>query len=160
MSTDPNKAVIRALYRDVFDQGNLAAADELVEAAAVDHGPDLYPGQAPAGPDRLKQQATWFRTAFPDATWTIDDLLAERDKVVVRATFRGTHDGEFLGMPPTHRPVKMMDLKAYRVVGGKIAEIWGRAETFGLRTQLGDAPTLGPRTPTSDPTRGEVSPTS
>lgn len=145
MAEESTRAVVSRLYDEVFNGGNLPVAEELVAKDAVDHAPDLFPGQAASGPDRVRAQVTWFRSAFPDATWTVDDMLAERDKVVLRATFRGTHDSEFLGLPATGRSVRMMELRGFRVDGGKIVELWGSPETFGLRHQLGDAPELGER---------------
>lgn len=145
MSIGENKALVRRLYEEVFSQGDLPLADELIDPGAGDRSPDLFPGQAARGPDRIKQLVAWFRSAFPDATWTVDEMIAERDKVVCRSTFRGTHTGEFLGLPPTGKQVEMLEMRGFRMADGKIAESWGRAETFGLRHQLGEAPQLGPR---------------
>lgn len=146
-SPQDNKDLVRRFFEEIFNQGNLTVADELVAPDAIDHAPDLFPGQAPIGPERLTQLVAWYRAGFPDARWDLEGLLAERDKVVCRATFHGTHQGEFAGIPPTGNKVDVLEMRAFRIADGKIAESWGRAETFGMRHQLGVAPRIGPRIP-------------
>lgn len=84
-----------------------------------------------------------FRTAFPDLYGTIEDLIAEGDKVVTRITYRGTHQGEFMGIPPTGRPVTMTFTGINRIAGGKIAEGWVNFDALGMMQQLGVIPTPG-----------------
>ena len=79
------------------------------------------------------------RTAFPDWTETIEDIIAEGDKVVTRFTSRGTHKGKFMGVPPTGKKVKITEVAVFRIADGKITEQWGFPDLQGLRQQLGPA---------------------
>ncbi len=80
-------------------------------------------------------------SAFPDIHLTIDDMVAEGDKVAVRITMTGTHKGEFMGIPPTNKKVTIWAINIYRIAGGKIVEELGKADTLGLMQQLGVVPT-------------------
>jgi steroid delta-isomerase-like uncharacterized protein len=140
MSTEGNKALVRREVDEVWNQGNLAAADELFAADVIVHGG--LPGQPP-GVEAIKQGVELNRAAFPDFHVTIDDLIAEGDKVVLRATTRGTHKGELLGMPPTGKQATMTGMTTVRIADGKIAEVWTCSDLFGLMQQLGAIPTPG-----------------
>jgi len=89
----------------------------------------------------FKQFFNAYYDAFPDIHWTLDDLVVEGDKVAVRCTVTGTHKGEFMGIPPTNKKVKVQAFAIDRVVGGKIVEEWGISDTLGLMQQLGVVPT-------------------
>lgn len=135
MSTEENKAVIRRWLDEGWSKGNLAVADELIDPGFVVHGAG---GQAvPSGPEGVKQLVAAWRTGFPDGHMTIDDLLAEGDKVVIRMTWRGTHNGPFYGVAPTGRPVTVTSMGIDRVVNGKIVEGWGEVDMLGLYQQIG-----------------------
>src|SRR6266516_2389300 len=123
MSTEDNKALSRRLFQEFWDQKNLAVADELLAANHVDHTPGSPPG-LPPGPEGLKQFAAVYFTAFPDLRITIDDLVAEGDKVVTRWTTRATHQGDLMGIPPTGKQVTITGITIDRIAGGKIAETW------------------------------------
>jgi steroid delta-isomerase-like uncharacterized protein len=84
----------------------------------------------------LERTERAFMDAFPDATHSIDDLFAEGDRVVLRATARGTHRGEFVGVPPTNRSVEFTAMVIYRIRDGKIAESWGELDFLRLMRQL------------------------
>ena len=99
--SDENKAAFRRIA-NAFGTGDLSTFDEVIAPQYVEHNP--APGQAP-GPEGLKQMATMMRTAFPDIQVTIEDLIAEGDKVVGRVTARGTHRGEFMGTAPTNKAI-------------------------------------------------------
>ena len=130
-----NKAIIRRLFDEVVNGGDLATIDELFAPTYFRQDPDS-PG-LPPGPEVFKQLITTYRTAFPDLHVTVDDLIdAEDDRVVVRWTARGTHQGEFLGMVPTGRPVVFTGISIYPLVGGKIAEDWVNRDTHGLKEQF------------------------
>ncbi len=105
MSTEENKAIARRMYEEIHNKGNLAAADGLVTADFVDHN-SPEPG-LPAGPEGIKQTFSMFLTAFPDFNTTVEDMVAEGDKVVARLTMRGTHKSELMGIAPTGRQVTM-----------------------------------------------------
>ena len=103
MQTEQNKALYRQFVEEVFNRGNTSAIDELVAPDFVEHE-ELPPG-VPSGREGVKQLSIMLRSAFPDLKATIDDILAEGDKVAARMTWRGTHKGEFMGIPPTGKSV-------------------------------------------------------
>lgn len=139
MSKEQNKADIRRFIEEVFHEGKLDVLDEVIAADYVEHVP-LPPGFAP-GRDGLKQWVTALRAAFPDFRYRIDDMIAEGDKLAVRVTARGTHQGEFLGIPPTGRRVSWTEMHMPRIVGGKHVEHWANVDQLGLLRQLGAIPT-------------------
>src|SRR5580765_3659129 len=120
MSTEQNKAIARRDFDEVWTAGNLAVADELYAPDVVDHNP--LPGQAP-GREGLKQAVAMIHSAFPGAG-TIHGMIAEGDIVARWETFRGTHEGEFMGMPATHKPYSLFAIDVLRIVDGKIVEAW------------------------------------
>jgi len=120
-----NKAIVRRLFEEVINKGNLAVVDEIIAPNLVLHDPTV-PG-LPGGLEGAKQIATMVRTGFPDVHYTIEDIIAEGDRVVVRFTFRGNHKGDFRGITPTGEQVTVTGISIYRVVGGKIEEDWGVA---------------------------------
>ena len=141
MTTDQNKAVYRRFIQEVFNEGRLDALDELLSPSYVLR--DAPPG-APPGPQAVAEVVRMFRAAFPDLAITIDDLVAEGDKVCARATTRGTHRGPMFGLPPTGKPVTMTGLTMVRIVDGRLVESWVRNDVAGLMRQLGaGSPTGG-----------------
>ena len=94
------------------------------------------------GPEGVKQFIAAPRRAFPDFQTTIDDILAQGDKVVVRFTARGTHRGKFQGVAPTGKQVTWAGINIYQITGGKIAETWQLGDALGLMQQLGAIPAL------------------
>ena len=106
--SDQNKAIARRFLEEVVNKGNLAVADRLVVPDFVDHNP--LPGLE-AGAEGFKQSFVVFRAAFPDLKYTIEDIIAEGDKVVVRWTAKGTHKGELLGMPATGKHVAITGVR-------------------------------------------------
>ena len=134
---DRNKALLRRFYEELRSQGDLEAIPELVAENFVDHHP--LPG-APPGREGLAALVTTWRTAFPDMRETVEDLIAEGDKVVGRFTMRGTHSGEFMGVAPTGRRVTMSGIDIVRVAGGKITEFWCSEHLLELLQKLGAVP--------------------
>jgi steroid delta-isomerase-like uncharacterized protein len=132
-----NKAVVRRFYDEVISRGNFGAAADFMTADFVEHEPLPVEG---TGVDAFTRFFTMLRGAFPDLRADVDDLIAEDDKVMARVTMHGTHDGTFLQIPPTGRPVTMPAIDVLRVVDGKIAEHWGVADNLGLLQQLGANP--------------------
>ena len=139
MSTESNKAIARRFLEEVFGQGKLAVADEIVAPDHVDHGPGALPGMPP-GPEGSKRLVTVYRNAFPDVHFTIDEQIAEGDKVVTRWTGHGTHKGELAGIPATGKSATVTGIGVDRVVNGKIVESWGIFDQFGMMQQLGVIP--------------------
>ena len=141
MSTEQNKALFRRVIEEVFNRGNISLLDELFAPDFVEHE-ELPPG-IPAGSEGVKQLSTMFRSAFPDFKATIDDIIAEGDKVVVRGTWSGTHKGEFMGIPPTGKSVSFGVIDIVRIAGGKFVEYWGQMDSMGMMQQLGVIPGPG-----------------
>ena len=131
-----NKAVIRRMV-EAFNRGNLGLADELVSGNYVWHGPG---GTDVRGPEGFKQVASMYRTAFPDASLTIEDIIAEGDKVVIRWTARGTHQCELMGVAPSGRRVTVPGITISQVVDGKIVEEWETFDQLGMFQAIGTVP--------------------
>ena len=144
MSTEDNKALFRR-WCEVISQNRLDRVEEIIAPDEVDHA--LPPG-IPSGLEGLKQVFTLLHTAFPDLQIEIEDLIAEGDKVVGRVTARGTHQGEFMGIPPTGKPVSFNAIDVVRIAGGKIVERWSQADNLALLQQLGAVTAPGQTAPT------------
>jgi steroid delta-isomerase-like uncharacterized protein len=142
MSTEANKALVVQLYEEIFNHGNLDLADTLVAPEAVVHDPQVPPG-APSGPAGLRFVVTLLHTAFPDDQHLIEDLIAEGDKVVVRLTHQGTHQGPLFGLPPTGKRVSQTSIHIFRFADGKLVEGWANRDDLGLLQQLGALPPAG-----------------
>ena len=141
MSVEENKAIVSRATEELWNKNNLAVVDELYATNFVSHGSDI-PGVTP---DRegYKQFVTMSRTALPDFHTTIEDMIAEGDKVVQRFTARGTHKGEFMGIPPTGKQVTITGIAIDRIAGGKIVENWVNMDMLGMMVQLGVVPPPG-----------------
>jgi steroid delta-isomerase-like uncharacterized protein len=137
MAAEDTKALYRQFVEEVINRGNLAAAEDLVSPEFVDHA--APPGTTDYRRAALERQAM-LRSAFPDLRLAIEDQLAEGDKVVTRFTVRGTHQGAFMGLPPTGKPVAVTGIDITRWRGGKLAEHWVQLDTLGLLQQLGALP--------------------
>jgi len=140
MSTETNKAVSRRFLEEVFGKGKLNVLDEIIAKDHVNSGPGTLPG-LPAGPEGAKQLVTVYRNAFPDVHFTVDEQIAEGDKVVTRWTGHGTHKGELLGIPATGKTSTVTGIAVDRIANGMIAESWGIFDQFGMMQQLGVIPT-------------------
>jgi steroid delta-isomerase-like uncharacterized protein len=142
MSTEQNKALARRFIEEIWNQKNLAAAKELMAATYVFHTPGSPPG-LPPGPEGFQQFASAFFTAFPDVHTSIEDQLAERDKVVTRWTSRGTNTGSLFGMPATGKSATITGITIDRIADGKIVESWDELDQLGMLQQLGVIPVRG-----------------
>ena len=143
MSTEENKAMQRRFMEAAFIQGNMDVVDELIAPDYVHHFPDDPEGGGGGGvrgPEGMKELIGSFRSAFPDIEFTIEEQVAEEDKVVMRLTARGTHEGELQGIPPTGRRVTVMGMVMSRSAGGKMVESWELYDNLGMMQQLGLAP--------------------
>lgn len=140
MLTEENKALALRLVEEVINQGKLSTLDELIAADAVDHS--IPPG-IPPGREGVKLFLGMIRAAFPDIHETVEDIIAEGDTVVTRTTWRGTHQGAFLGTPPTGKQVSVTGIDISRVATGKFVEHWQAADNLGLLHQLGVIPAPG-----------------
>jgi predicted ester cyclase len=120
-SPNANKALVRRVFEEVIPAGDQATMRELFTADFLDHDP--LPGQPP-GADGAEYVVSTMHTAHPDLRFTIDDLIAERDRVTIRWTLRGTNTGPLFGREPTGRPVEYAAIVIFRVADGRIAERW------------------------------------
>jgi steroid delta-isomerase-like uncharacterized protein len=141
--SDQNKAVARRYVDEIWNQGNLAIIDELVAPNATFHDPSV-PGGKFTGPEGMRKFVQIYRGAFPDVHLTINDLIAEGDKVVIRWTATGTHKGELMGIEPTSKRVTITgcDIDVYQ--NGKVVEVWASYDMLGMLQQLGVVPSLAP----------------
>ena len=139
MSTEENKAFILRW----FEEDKKRNLDGILELYAPDYAAHatLPPGISP-GRAGVKQMMPAFWTAFPDEHTVADDVIAEGDKVVCRWTMRGTHQGAFMGIPPTEKQVSWTGIGIYRIEDDKIAEAWGITDDLGLLQQLGAIPQM------------------
>ena len=142
MSADENKTLVRRFIEEVINQGNLAALDNLLASTYRYHAPGLEV----SGAEGMKQVFTMLRTAFPDWDETLEELIAEKDKVVFRVTGRGTHRGEFSGIPATGKLVAMQGIDIVRIDHGKIVEHWANFDQLGMLQQFGVIPAPGQAT--------------
>ena len=130
MSTEENKALVRREQEELWNHtGDLDAAGDLF---------------APERAEAARQEAADFRRGFPDVISTIEDIVAEGDRVAARWTARATHLGEYVGVPPTGKEVQFTGISMYRIEGGRIAESWTVEDELGLMRQIGAVPEAGP----------------
>jgi len=137
MSTDENKAAERRLTDAMCNQHDPAAVDQFVAPDVVERNSILGKG---LGREGYRQALQMLFATFPDVQLIHEDLLAEGDTVVARWTVRGTHRGEFMGMPATNEQVTVADIDIYRYARGKRVETWSQWDTLGLMQQLGVVP--------------------
>jgi steroid delta-isomerase-like uncharacterized protein len=139
MSEGENKVVIQRWIEEGVNKGNLAIIDELFDSEVVAHDP--LAGDIQGKDDGPRQALTSFRASFPDIHFTIEDLITEDDKVVTRWTAHGTHQGGFLGIEPTGKPIRLAGIYIYRITDGKIVEVWTSFDLLGPVLQLGASST-------------------
>ena len=137
-----NKAAARRLYEEVFAQGKTEVIDEVLEADFVCHDPNSETGEI-RGADTVKGEVGYFHNAFPDFRWTVEDQVAEGDKVTTRYTLSGTHQGEFFGVPVSGRRVEVSGINIDRCEGGKLVEEWASYDLLGGLRQIGALPEPG-----------------
>lgn len=135
MSTEENKALARREIEEIWNKGNLDAVGDIYAPNYIGH--QLAGGEDIHGLEAIKQLAAATRQAFPDFTHTVEDVLAEGDKVVTRSTIHATHQGEFRGIASTGKEVEVTSMHMNRIEGGKLAESWHNADHLGLMQQLG-----------------------
>ena len=140
MSTEENKAIVRNMFEEVFNKGNLAAVDQLFAPNIVAHLD--YPSNLPVPAEYQ------FRTTFPDLHYTVELQVVEGDMVVTRVTARGTHTGEYRGLtykgiPPTGKQVTWTETQIFRIADGKLVEQWSNEDDLGRLQQVGAIPTPG-----------------
>jgi steroid delta-isomerase-like uncharacterized protein len=140
MALDENKALYRRWFEEVVTARDLQLADDLLAPDYVLHFPGL-----PGPVDRAghKQLLQMFHHAFPNWQETVEDVIAEGDKVVIRVTGTGTHEGDFQGVPPSHTRVTATGVGIGRIAHGQIVESWAAYDALGLLQQIGAIPKPG-----------------
>jgi predicted ester cyclase len=139
MSTEENKTRLRRGFEEGINQRKLDVFEELLAPNYVNHN---MPAPAP-GPAGFKQVMGMFLTAFPDMRITLEDVFAEGNTVGSRGYFTGTHQGEFMGIPATNKPVKVTYIDLWRIENGLSVENWVQMDMLGLMQQLGVVPAPG-----------------
>lgn len=137
MPAEESKAVIRRAYEEIWNQRNVEVVDEIVAEDFLNYA---APPDRQRGRQGLKDVVRMFESAFPDFRYEVEDVIAEGEKVVVRDVFRGTHEGDFLGIPATGNRVTMEAIHIYRLSGGRLAEHWVARDDLGMMRQLGAIP--------------------
>ena len=136
--SEENKALVRRYYEEFFNKGNLSVADELIAPDFVSHA---LGERREGGPEGVKQFVTIVRTGFPNFNVTIEDQLAEDDKVETRFMMSGTHHGQRMGAAPTGKQVTTEGICIQRIAEGKIVERWGHVDRLAMAQQMGVIPT-------------------
>src|SRR5437588_6854138 len=143
MSLEQNKALVRRLFEEDLNEADPAArsrvADEIVAVDFVDH---TNPPELQYGLESHKQIVNILRASFPDLYWECEEPIAEGDKVAMRVTMHGTHQGEFFGIPPTGKQITVSGIHIMRYANGKLVEHWGNNDDLGMMQQLGVAPKM------------------
>ncbi|HKV26526.1 MAG TPA: ester cyclase [Candidatus Acidoferrum sp.] len=132
------KAIVRRLYEEVWNKRKIELVNQLISPSHALSDPHV-PGSA-VGPDAYKRVCTQFLAAFPDLRFTVDEYIAEKDKVVACWTIAGTHKREFRGIPATNRKISVEGVTINHVSNGKIIDSDVRLDYLGLFQQLGVAP--------------------
>jgi steroid delta-isomerase-like uncharacterized protein len=131
------KALAQRWFTEVMNEGNEEVIDEITASNFVDHDP--LPGTSPDR-DGLHDFVKQVRSAFPDLEATIDDIVAEGDRVAVRSTVRGTHEGDFMGIAATGKKVEFANYDFVRIENDQAVEHWGTIDSAALMEQLGAVP--------------------
>lgn len=138
MSLEQNKTAALRIPLEVFSKGDLDVADEVMAADYIEHA--VVPPGLPPGVAGLKLFVSAFRAAFPDFQYTVEDVIAEEDKVVVRLTAHGTQTGEFAGLPASNKQATWSEIHITDMANGKVVEHWVVQDQLGMMQQLGFIP--------------------
>jgi steroid delta-isomerase-like uncharacterized protein len=133
--SDANKSIARSFMEDCWNRGDMKAMDSVVAKECRYHDP-VFPSFT-SGLDSLKRHIESTRAGFPDLHFALDDVIAERDEVVIHWTARGTHRAPFLGMSPTNRSAAVTGTTIFKIARGKIQEQWSDWNLLSLLDQLG-----------------------
>lgn len=135
--SEENKALIQRWFEEVWNQGNSKVIDELLAEDGVIHGLVDAHGNPVTGLQAFHEFHNQFRGAFPDIYVSVDDVIADGDRVVARCSVRGTHSGEHLGFAATDAPVQFEGIAIVRIKDGKIVEAWNQFDFLAMNKQLG-----------------------
>ena len=132
--SEENKRIARQVLEQLFEKGDLEAADELIHPDFVNH--EAPPGN-PQGPEGLKETITWLRGLWGPMHFDIEDEISEADRVVARVVMHGRHVGEFLGRPPSGKEFATKQIHIWRLEDGRVSEHWSVRDDLGQALQLG-----------------------
>ena len=135
-----NKAIVRRFYEEVWNKRRLEVVDELISPSHALNDPIVSGSQT--GPELYKQRVGELTNSFPDLRFTIEDMIAEKGKVVASWTFSGTHKGEFMDIPASGRKVSVEGITIHHITNGKILDSYARWDALGLIRKLADVPPL------------------
>jgi predicted ester cyclase len=136
MSEEQNKRVFERIIEEAYSKGNVDVLNEAFAPRFVEHQAGIVPPTA----EGVKRSIAFLRGAFPDLKLTIEEIIASGDKTWARITGRGTHQGPFMGMPPTGKPIVVTVMDVCRFENGQIVEHWGVADQFAVMAQIGALP--------------------
>lgn len=139
--SEANKNVVRRLFEEVWNKGNLPVADELFAQNYSHH--DSSTPEFGRGPESEKKRAALYRNAFPDVRLTVEDIIAEGETVTARWSCKGTHKGDLNGIAPTGKQFTISGISVARFTSGKISESWVNWDALGLMQQLGVVAEVG-----------------
>ncbi len=139
--SEGNKNIVRRLFEEVWNKGNLQVTDDLFTPNYSHH--DSSTPDVGRGPESEKKRATLYRTAFPDLRLTVEDIISEGETVVARWSCRGTHKGDLNGIAPTGKHVNITGISIARFTNGKMSEGFVNWDALSLMQQLGVVPELG-----------------
>ena len=139
--SEENKALVLRLVAEVWNAGDLDVIDELLAPEWVRHDPSAP--EELRGPDGFRRFVEMYRGAFPDLRFTVEDQVAEGDKVATRWSAVGTHQEELMGMPPSGNRAEVTGITLERFSGGKFVESWDQHDALGMMRQLGVVPDPG-----------------
>jgi steroid delta-isomerase-like uncharacterized protein len=135
MSAKENERMIRRIYDELWNERRLEVADEIIADGASNYDTGLLP--MPFGPEEMKGTVRMVTAAFPDNRHEVKEIIVEGDKVVLRCTLTGTHEGPFMGIPPTGRKIEVTEIHIYRLKDGKAVEHRVGRDDLGAMRQLG-----------------------
>jgi len=140
MSAD-NKAIVRRLYEEVWNKRKLEVINEIISPSHALQASNIFGSSI--GPEAYKRNALLFFAGYPDLHWTIEDTIAEKDKVVACWTISGTHKGDYLGVSATNKKISVDGMTVHHITNGKIMDSYVSWDIWGMMQQLGVVPVLG-----------------
>jgi len=136
-----NKAIVQRLYEEVWNERKLEVIKEIISASHALQSPNI--SGSSIGPEAYKRNVLLFLAGYPDLHWTIEDLIAEKDKVVACWTISGTHKGDYMGIPASNKRVSVDGITVHLIADGKIMDSTSNWDALGMMQQLGVVPPLG-----------------
>jgi steroid delta-isomerase-like uncharacterized protein len=135
MSTEENARTTRRIYDELWNERKLEVADELIAEGGTNYDTGVLP--MPFGPEEMKGTVLMIAAAFPDNRHEVEEIIADGDRAVLRCTLTGTHEGPFMGLPPTSRKIEVTEIHIYRLKDGKAVEHRVSRDDLGAMRQPG-----------------------